>query len=124
MGVPFADADKALESAAKELFKNDPRVRSVGIGRHGNGYGFHVIRNTAQVFPLAGALGPPPLAIQKVPVTFYDRRAEVERHLKVPHTGPGSPGMASLVPEQKRHNPLVCGLQIQNYDDDVRTGTI
>jgi hypothetical protein len=126
MGVTLPDAESTLDAAATELFQN-PTTRSVGIGGHGTGYGFHVIRNAAQIVPLsAPALGSMalPHMIRNVPVSIFDRRAEIEPHLKVPFSGPGSPGMASLVPEQKTHNPLVCGLQIENFDDDTRTGTI
>jgi hypothetical protein len=29
-----------------------------------------------------------------------------------------------MVPEQAKHRPLVCGLQVENFDDDIRTGEI
>jgi hypothetical protein len=123
MGVSFAEAEKSLEPALKMLFPY-PRVRSVGIGSHGNAFGLHVVRNTAQILPLSVSLGPPALDVHGVPVSYRDRQTDVEPHLKLPSAGPGSPGLASLVPEQKRHRPLVCGLQIENLDDDTRTGTI
>lgn len=124
MGVTLQEAQNTLDEAVKVLYQSDPRVRSVGIGRHDDSYGFHVIRNAAQVLPLGEVSGPPPLAIHNVPVTFQDRHTDVEPHVKLPFTGPGSPSVASLVPEQRRHNPLVCGLQIENFDDDIRTATI
>jgi len=123
MGVVLQEAEETLDEAVKVLYQSDPRVRSVGIGRHDDSYGFHVIRNAAQVLPLGG-VSPSPLAIHNVPITFRDRHADVEPHVKLPFTGPGSPSVASLVPEQRRHNPLVCGLQIENFDDDSRTNTI
>ena len=57
MGVAYDIAANALDSAVSQLFDNDPRVRSVGIGRHGDGYGFHVIRNAAQILPLSATVG-------------------------------------------------------------------
>jgi hypothetical protein len=124
MGVAYDIAANALDSAVSQLFDNDPRVRSVGIGRHGDGYGFHVIRNAAQILPLSAAVGPPLGDIQSIPITYRNRQADPEPHVKLPFVGPGSPTVASLVPEQRRHRPLVCGLQIENFDDDTRTGTI
>lgn len=61
---------------------------------------------------------------QGVPVTFTDTPGEVESLAAVPVTGPASPAAASLVQEVNRHRPLVCGLQIQNFDDDQRTGVL
>jgi hypothetical protein len=128
MGVNFSEAEACLDSATSELFKNDT-TRSVGIGAHGSGYGFHVIRNAAQIVPLSAsvriqAFSATPAMIQNVPVSIFDRQAEIEPHVKLPFSGPGSPGVASLVPEQQRQRPLACGLQIENFDDDTRTGTV
>jgi hypothetical protein len=126
MGVTLPEAENALTIATKELFQN-PTTRSVGIGVHGSGYGFHVIRNIAQIVSLSAVAGRSmalPQMVQNVPVSIFDRRADILPHVKLPFAGPGSPGIASLVPEQQKHNPLGCGLQIENFDDDVRTGTI
>ncbi len=124
MGVAYDVAENALNLAVEQIYKSDMRVRSVGIGRHMNGFGFHVTRNTAQIVPLSAPLGPPLLAVQSVPITYEDRHANPEPHVKLPLSGPGSPTTASLVREQAKHRPLVCGLQIENFDDDIRTGTI
>lgn len=124
MGVSFAVAEKHLEDAARELFKGDPRVQAVGVGAHGDEYGFHMIRNTNMILPLSAAIRPAPTAVHNIPLTILDRQESVQPHLRLPFSGPGSPGTASLVPEQQRHRPLCCGLQIQNYDDDVRTHVI
>jgi hypothetical protein len=124
MGVPFNDAEQAIDDAVSEIFESDPTVQSVGIGRHGEGYGFRVVRNAAMILPLKANPGPPIHKFQNIPVTFVKSHDEVSSVARVPHTGPGSPGIISRVPEQKRHRGLVCGLQIQNFDDDVREGTI
>lgn len=129
MGVTFAEAQAALNTAVQQLFEN-PITRSVGIGAHGDGYGFHVIRNTSQITALAAKVAisgltlSTPAMIDNVPISAFDRDADIVPHVKLPFSGPGSPGTSSLVPEQLMHRPLVCGLQIENYDDDVRTGSI
>src|SRR5262249_54975492 len=124
MGVVYDVAANALDLAVNHLFDSDPRVRAVGIGRHGEGYGFHVIRNAAQILTMSAAVGALPAEVQKVPLTYLNRQADPEPHVKLPFAGPGSPTVASLVPEQRRNRPLVCGLQIENFDDDTRTGVI
>src|SRR5436305_2150821 len=77
-----------------------------------------------QILPLSAAIGPPLVDIQSVPITYRNRQADPEPRVKLPFVGPGSPTVASLVSEQRRHCPLVCGLQLENFDDDTRTGTI
>ncbi len=48
-------------------------------------------------------------------MTIETVHAAIEPHLHIPH-----PTAASLVPEQQQQRPIVCGLQIQNVDDDDR----
>jgi len=124
MGVPFAEADEVLDDAVQQLFADDPSVQSVGIGRHGDGFGFRVVKNAAQVLPLNARLGAPKHFVGVIPVTFVNSHDELRSLVKLPSSGPGSPGAASVVPEQNRHRPLVCGLQVQNFDDDTREGVI
>src|SRR5581483_4091445 len=115
-----------LESAASRVFGSDERVRSVGIGRHGSGFGYVAVRNAAAILPLGGleSIAAAVPSFGEIPVTYVDSHNDPESLVKVPHTGPGSPTAASLVPEQGRQRPLVCGLQIENLDDDTRTGVI
>lgn len=122
MAVSLGFAQENIDAAAAAVYGADRRVRSVGIGEHESGYGFQVIRNMAQVVPLSGTQLPG--EIDGVPITYRDRMTEVAPVVKLPFSGPGSPGTASLVPEQGKHNPILCGLQVQNYDDDVRQGEI
>lgn len=124
MGVPFIIAEQALDDAVKALFGTDPRIQSVGIGRHGDGYGFRVVKNAAKILPISAKVDPTPSHIANVPITIVNSHAELRHLVKVPSSGPGSPGAASVVPEQGKHRPLVCGLQIQNFDDDDRQGEI
>lgn len=122
MGVPFADAERVIDDAAKQLFGSDPRVQSVGIGHHGDGYGFRAVKNAAKILPLNALSGPPLSHIDHIPVTVVNSHADVRHLVKVPASGPGSPGAASVVPEQGKIRPLVYGLQIENFDDDARQG--
>ena len=95
-----------------------------GIGHHGDGYGFRVVKNAAKILPLSASISPPLSHIGNVPITIVNSHAELRHLVKVPASGPGSPGDASVIPEQGKHNPLVCGLQIHNFDDDFRQGDI
>jgi hypothetical protein len=122
-GVPFEMALERLRNSASQIFA-DPRVRSLGIGRHRGRYGYRVVRNSAIITPesaLGGAVISESLG---VPVTYVNTPHEVELSVLVPHTGPGSPMIASHVLEQGRFRPVFSGLQIENYDDDVRTKVI
>jgi hypothetical protein len=124
MGVPFDVAHRLLHDAAQTLFANDSRVQALGITSHESQFGYEVIRNARKVVPLAAISGPMPHEIKGIPLLVRDRFADPSPLLKLPASGPGSPTAASLVPEQGRHRPLVCGLQIQNYDDDIRQGVV
>jgi hypothetical protein len=124
MGVTYSEAENALSEAVAQIYRNNVRVRAVGIGRNGNGYGFVAIRNMARIVPSSTTIGLPFTDIRNVPVIYLDRQEDPLPDLRLPATGPGSPAVASLVPEQRQHNPLICGLQIENFDDDDRTGTI
>ena len=123
MGVSLKRATASLPKAVKTIFK-DPTIRSVGIGEHDQGFAFFAVRNSAAIMPLGAEVFLKPEAIGDIPCVFRDTPNDVERHLKVPFAGPASPGAASLVIEQKLFRPLCSGLQIQNFDDDIRTKVI
>ena len=93
MGVLFADAEKALDDGVKQLFGSDPRIQSVGIGHHGDGYGFRVVKNAAKILPLSASIGPPLSHIGNVPITIVNSHAELRHLVKVPASGPGSPAL-------------------------------
>ena len=123
-GVWFETAREQLEESAKAIFL-DPRVRSLGIGRFGNRYGDRAVRNSRAITPQSFALRAAiPERVGGVPVAYINTPHEVEHQIQVPYSGPGSPTVASHVLEQDRCRPLCSGLQIQNYDNDVRTGVI
>lgn len=123
MGVSFHQAEDNLDAAAARIFAADARVRAVGITRHEEAFGYRAVRNSAAIMPLSAATTEV-TQFKQVPVTFVDTPGEVESMVMVPAIGPASPATATLVPETNRHRPLVCGLQIQNFDDDVRQGII
>src|SRR5215471_7770835 len=125
MGVDLKHAVESLPGAAKQVFGEDTRVRSLGVGRHGSGFGYVAVRNASLPVPLSGNVASVlPGNVQGIPLTFVDAHRDPASLVKLPHSGPGSPSLASLVPEQTPQVPLVCGLQLENFDDDERTGVI
>jgi Trypsin len=123
MGVSLGQAEEMVEAAAAELFDADPSVRSVGVTQHGSGYGFRAVQNSSVIVPFVTG-EPFPLNFQGIPITVTSTPGEVESLVAVPSSGPASPSAASVIPEVNRHRPLVCGLQIQNFDDDQRQGVL
>jgi hypothetical protein len=118
MGVSLQACEDALDKAVNDLFDADPRIQAVGIARHEDAFGFKAVRNEAKIVPASAAAGAkkkPPKTIKKVPVTVETVTADIEPHLQVSHLQ-----AASFVPERGLARPLVCGLQIQNVDDDDR----
>lgn len=123
MGVPFRQAAEAVEEVAAILFDSDPRVRSVGVTRHGEAFGYRAVRNSAIIVPQA--LGREPVGeVFGVPVAFTDAPGDVESLAVVAASGPASPAASSLIPEVLKQRPLVSGLQIQSFDDDDRQGIL
>lgn len=123
MGVPFQEAADNLEDVAEELFDADIRVRSVGIVRHKDAFGFRAVRNSAIPVPLGADISKVGL-VKGVPVIFTDVFGEVESLVMLSGTGPSGPILTDPVPEAGRHRPLVSGLQVQNFDDDSRQGEV
>jgi len=121
--VTFNEAISKIHDAAKEAFDADPRVQAIGVAGDPNRAHYRAVRNTAAILPMATNVRHAS-EYGGIDITYVDARNDVEAHVKLPSSGPGSPTAASLVPEQHRRRPLVCGLQIENYDDDVRTQVI
>ena len=117
VGVHLQACVEVLDKAVEDLFGADPQIQAVGIGRHGEGFGFRAVKNAARIVPTALSKGAKrtPKAIKKIPVTIETVTAAIEPHVQVPQ-----PAAASLVPERQLQRPLVCGLQIENFDDDDR----
>ncbi len=126
MPVELAVALNLVEDAAARIFDADPQVRSVGVGAGLDGHGFVAVRNARAISALAFRIGAPPVPadVHGIPVAYVNSYADPSQLARVPHSGPASPGIGSLILEQQGHAPLACGLQIQNFDDDVRTGTL
>lgn len=109
-----------LKAAAIEVFRADPRVRSLGVGHHLQQFGFIAIRNVEAPVP-QGMEVRPIEAHAGIAVSYLDTARDPESLTKVIQFGDAKqPG----IPEQSNHRPLVCGLEIQNFDDDHRTGLI
>ncbi len=101
--------------------RSDRRRRGIGRIR----FGYLAVRNAKAPVPYSVKVGkPPPDSIDGIRVQFIDSQTDPLSLARVPHSGPASPAVGSLIPEQQQQRPLVCGLQIQNYDNDVRTGEI
>lgn len=120
-GVSFERALHGLEEGAAHLFRIDPRVQAVGVGRFQDGYGFRVVRNSRAILPASAAVETVG-TLDDIPVVYADAYNNIESVAKVPVRGPGSPGQSSFVLEQQQHSNLFCGLQIQNFDYDDREG--
>ena len=123
MGVSLKKALLNFDEAIKRLYASDPRVHAVGITRHGSGYGYRAIRNVRKIVAMA-AHSAQPSNVENIPVVYNDAPNDPQSLLKkIIHSGPASALEATLIPEQQLSRPLVCGLQIQNFDDDIRQGT-
>lgn len=120
MSASYEDCEHALPEAANELFDADARIQAVGIARHEAGFGIKAVKNEAKIVPMSApaGVGNKYRKIKRVPVTIETVHADIEAHFQVPH-----PQAASFVPEQQQHTPAVCGLQVQNVDDDARQRT-
>jgi hypothetical protein len=120
MGAPFHVCEQSLNQAVEDLFDADPQIQAVGIARHESAFGFKAVKNTARIVTTAAAKNAKtvPRTIKKVPVVIDSVKADIEPHLMAPH-----PLAASLIPEQQQQQPLACGLQLQNVDDDDRQRT-
>lgn len=123
MGVSHKKALSNLDVAAKRLYASDPRVHAVGVTRHGKGYGYRVVRNTRKIVANAATLSQPN-DVDNIPVVYADAPNDARSLTRrIVHSGPASALDLAMIPEQQFARPLVCGLQIQNFDDDVRQGT-
>jgi hypothetical protein len=117
MGVHFHECEEYLAVAVEELFSADAQIQAVGIARHGHAFGFKAVKNGAGIVPASAVKGAKktPKSIKKIPVMIETVTNDVEPHARVPH-----PMATSFIPERRMQRPLVCGLQVQNVDDDNR----
>jgi hypothetical protein len=126
MRVELQTALDSVDDAAFKIFGVDSGIRSLGVGRNGDGYGYIAIRNQRATSPQALRIGArsPPDSIDGISIHYQNSVADPVSLARVPHSGPASPGIGSLILEQQGHQPLACGLQLQNHDDDLRTQEI
>jgi len=123
-GLAYDHVSAAAPDLAAKIFDADPRVHAVGVTTApAGGFALGAIRNIATVLPMSVRIHSLD-RFGEIPVLFSDALSDPAAQLKVPASGPGSPTAASLVPEQGRRRPLVCGLQVQNFDDDQRQGIL
>jgi hypothetical protein len=117
------DAIAGVVEAAGTLFAADQRVHAVGVGLSDGRPIYRAVRNTKKIVAQALALTakPPKLSF---PVTFVEAERDAAPLLRVPHSAAAAAAAAAAIPEQQGRRPLVCGLQIQNFDDDDRQGEI
>ena len=122
-GVPFDQVTKGVEEISLYLFGLDPSVRSVGITRVQKGFGYRVVRNSKTIF---AALSKSDMVsdFEGVPVIYDDVPSEVEALVNIPAPGITAANTNGTIPERLRQRDLICGLQIQNFDDDVREGIL
>lgn len=122
----FETALEKVEVAAQAVFAADRRVRAVGVGKCGNRYGYVAVRNVKAPSSFAVRIEnvPPLHEFDGIPVVYTDSHMDPVHLARVPLLDPSSPQAKALLPEQAEHRPPACGLQVQNYDDDQRTGEI
>jgi hypothetical protein len=107
MGDELQTALDSVDDLAKLLFQADPTTRSVGVGFDEGRLSFIVIRNLA---------GREHAAEPRSSFGGFLVKYRACDHDPTPlHAIRGAP----VVPEQGRHRPLVCGLEIQNLDHDL-----
>lgn len=121
LGVSFEKAFDYFREGAAILFAADPRVQAVGIGLFPGGFGYRVTRNEKIIVPL-GVIKQV-TQVHHIPISYINTANSVQPLTRVPLGGgsgiPVSPGL-----EQGQHRPIVCGLQIQNLDCDIRKGLL
>jgi hypothetical protein len=117
----FSEGD--FNTSAYEIFGADPRVRSVGIGRHDGRLSLVAIRNTSVAVPLTQVKELK--SFHTLPVNYIDGDRNPESlALRLKIRRRDTPHEKLTVPEQGQHRPVVCGLQVQNFDDDFRTDAL
>jgi hypothetical protein len=121
-GVAYDKAKATAEEAAARLFGHDPTIQAVGVGRHRDAYGLLAVKNSPTIVPRGSHGFEVPEQIAGVPAHLMRVSSDARPLSRVPPAGPGSPGESSLVPEQGRHPPLACGVEIHNFDLDNREG--
>jgi hypothetical protein len=120
----LANALANVEAVAAQLFESDPRIQSVGVGVDENGGpAYRAVRNVKKIVAFKAEATTHRLSTP-FPVLFVDAEQDVVPLLRIPHSDAVVATAGSVIPEQQRHRPICCGLQIQNFDDDQREGVL
>lgn len=105
----------SVEEAAHFLFFDDPSTRSVGVGLMDREPVFIAARNVNALEARMPAPRERRPTLGRIPVRYEDCTDDPVSFSAVP----------APVPEQLQQRPLVCGLEIQNFDDKLQTiGTL
>lgn len=121
MPIAREEVDPLVYRAAAILFERDSRITAVGLGENDGRPVIRAVRNSARVLPLSGSIELPE-KIGGFAVQVVYEASDVVPLIKLPIGGAG--GASGAIGEQQRQDPICCGLQIQNFDFDVRSGNI
>lgn len=120
------EARALVPAVAAQLFQGTSGIRSVGVGRVGDDYGFVVEERADTARPLCAQAtaqaAPAPEALFGFPVR---RQLAYRAPAPLPWQRHSRQGLApQRQPEQARVRPLVGGLEVQNLDADQRAGAL
>ena len=104
----------------------DPQVVSVGITQMANGFGFRVVRWRRPGVAALRELDARACSrgVRGVPVAIVEALAAVRPLVQIPASAPRPSASQTMIFERGPQRPLCPGLQLQNYDADVRAGLI
>jgi hypothetical protein len=109
-----------------ELFTLDPQIVSVGITRMRGDHGFRVVRQRVPGVRTLHELDAEILrvGVRGVPVELREVAAPLRPQLKLPASSLGPSASQRMLAEQGQHRPICAGLQLQNFDCDLREGLL
>lgn len=125
MHAHLTEALAHVVEAAEELFAADRRIQSVGVGHCRGDLVYLADRATDAPCVLQSRAGPLPTKLHGLPLYLRDGSDTA-----YPLDQPAAPLQARHRPLSCRHErpeqatvrPLTCGLEIQNFDADLRNG--
>ena len=113
-----------VQGVAAQLFESDPRIHSVGVGSDGMGRPtYRAVRNVKKIVAFKAEAAVHPVDAP-YPIVFVDAQQDAVPLFRIPQPSATLGAAAAAIPEQQRHRPICCGLQIQNVDDDDREGEL
>ncbi|PRQ04470.1 hypothetical protein ENSA5_07010 [Enhygromyxa salina] len=104
----------------------DPQIVSVGIGRLPGGHGFRVLRHRPPGLRSLWQLDGQRLAagVRGVAVELHDIAGPIRPLLELPVSSLSPSSSLVTRAEQGQQRPLCAGLQVQNWDCDLRRGVL